>query len=378
MLNTSLFNRLSFFVTRNADYAIALQACLPSLTSAFLEPQVSALVTTIGLAITAAMVSFGKRKKAAYLQIPETSGVWGIAAASYFATSAVLVTIPGSASVGLTATLTSVLCLLLYERHTCRKLAFKRVARRRLQHRRWQAERSKLENQWNERLQWLAGIQHDMRQPLHALGLLIVHPSMQNDARFANLVLQLASCQRWLHELAENAMEATKIQLGGRVVGSSESSCVSQILDDLGPWVRPMAELKGLSLELSDNDGSIQTDIRRLKRVLINLIHNAVRHTEHGKVWLEYRREKGGIHCFQVGDTGPGLPDDVIAQMFETHEALRGRLPKRGLGLYVAKSFCHELGWRLDIDRSDKRGTVFSLRLVDRIAAKRSEKVAVS
>ncbi|MFN7835074.1 MAG: sensor histidine kinase [Burkholderiaceae bacterium] len=372
----SVFNRLSFWVTRHSDYAVALQACMPSLTHAFLPLSTSAAISTLGLAITGALVSFGKRKKASYLQIPETSGVWALATGCYLASAICIYLVPNSASVGLTATLTSVLCLLLYERNARRRLAFKRVARRRLQHRAWQAERKRLEGQWNERLRWLAGIQHDMRQPLHALGLLIIHPAMQNDGRFANLVIQLASCQRWLHELAENAMEATRIQLDNDIAGCYAACPVGELLIEMSPWIKPLADFKGLALEISADEGQVQTDVRRLKRVLTNLVHNAVRHTEQGRVWLNYHMERGGVHCFEIGDTGPGLPADVIDQLSEKGPQSRVNLPKRGLGLYVAKNFCTELGWQLEIHHSGSSGTLFTLRVLDCITAQRLEQNA--
>ncbi len=368
-MKAAWFNRFTFWLTRHADYAVAMQACFPSVSIQFLGYGGAAASCALGLAMTSQLIAFGKRKKSAQLQVPDTSGTWLVAGGLYASLGLLAWRIPDSSQFALTASLLSSFFLLLYERHARRRYALKRIARRRMEHRQWQIERKQLEHQWNERLKWLAGVQHDMRQPLHAMDLLMVHPGMQTDPRFSQVVKQLRSCQRWLYELAENTMEVAKLQLNGELssVKSSSQATVAHLLSEMTPWVGPMADIKGLGLRVSDADNPIMTDTKRLKRVLLNVLHNAIRHTDSGQVWIDYTREQGGIHCFRIGDTGPGLPRDVIAQIQATGPVQAERLPTRGLGLYVVRSFCQELGWHLDVDRSGPEGTVFSIRLPDSI-----------
>ena len=375
----SSLNRLSFWCVRHAEFSVALLVCLPSLGLAVVGLPLAVAVTNSALFVLAFFVSFGKRKKMTVTgqTVNNTSLSWSIAALAYGVLALAGWLHEQQSPAVLVVSLTTTLLLLLNERRIRRKVAFRRVARRHRQHRYWQAERNRLEKQWNERLQWLAGIQHDIRQPLHAMDLLMLNAKIKASSGKSEDLGRLQACQRWLSELAENTMEIAKMELdraGRPPLLLSKQGTVRDVFNDILSWVRPMADSKGLAIHVCGADNLVTTDIKRLKRVLINLLHNGIRHTENGAVELAYRREKGGVHCFSVSDTGPGLPQDVIQQIEQPFDHVSGQLPKRGLGLFVVKSFCFEQGWHLTLEHSDASGTCFTVRLLDRVPCNTTHK----
>ena len=103
------------------------------------------------------------------------------------------------------------------------------------------------------------------------------------------------------------------------------------------------------------------------KRVIGNLVFNAVEHTYEGGVFFSYRRQ-GGVHRFTVKDTGPGIDDELLSDRPSKKSSFGSDLPKTGIGLYVVKRLCKEMEWNLSTSNAQEGGTVFVLELADRIA----------
>ena len=260
------------------------------------------------------------------------------------------------------------LLAMLYERHYRYRMAKKRIQKRRMQQSRWRVAKRAVLSEWKERLRWLAGVQHDMRQPLHALGLLVGHPSLSNQDQSSEVIRQMMSCQRWLFELAENMLEATRLELGEQREKKIESISSGEMCKSLASWMGHLAETKGLTFVMDVEECPIYTDARRLKRVMGNLVFNAVEHTEEGGVWFSYRRQ-GGVHRFVIKDTGPGLSQDFLHNS-SRESSFGSDLPKSGIGLYVVKRLCQEMEWNLSLMNQPEGGTTFVLELADRIGPK--------
>lgn len=254
------------------------------------------------------------------------------------------------------------------------RLAKIRILKRRVQQARWRRSKRAVLSEWKDRLRWLAGVQHDMRQPLHALGLLVRHPSLQASSgsilgpsnRPLLVTDQLIGCHQWLQELAENTMEAARLELGEQRAQEISSINSTELSQHLCQWIRNLAESKGLQFHTEVEDTTLRTDLRRLKRVLGNLLFNAVEHTFEGEVSLRYRRQ-GGIHLFEIKDTGPGMSLQLSQPKESCASSFGSDLPKTGLGLYVVKRLCWEMEWNLSVHNELSGGTVFRLELADRL-----------
>lgn len=259
--------------------------------------------------------------------------------------------------------------LLFLEFRNRRFMAWARVRRRQRQHRRWQHQREGLQQQLAEGMHWLAALQHDIRQPLQALGLLLSSPRIQRDDRFDTLVRQLQGCHQWIYELSENATEVAAIQAHQMPPASLQPLDVCAVVSSFSNWMRPLASSKGLDIQISLPAGlsvkMLTTDERKLKRVLANLLHNALRYTETGQVCLSFQiAPRGDAVVFEISDMADPLPPHIQVQL-ETlclPDAAKGGL-RRGLGLFVVVSFCRQMGWGLAVESVRPKGKRISLRV---------------
>ncbi|HEX4856978.1 MAG TPA: HAMP domain-containing sensor histidine kinase, partial [Limnobacter sp.] len=302
-------------------------------------------------------------------RVPPTEKLWFLVVASALGGWVLSLRWPSLGFAALCWVSPFTLLAVLFERQHRYSIARQRIQNRRLQQARWRRAKHSVLSEWKERLRWLAGVQHDMRQPLHALGLLVGHPSLELHSRNAassQVIRQMTGCQRWLHDLAENMLEATRLELGEQREKRMESISSTDLCKSLAGWMGQLAETKGLSFNLDVEESLIHTDTRRLKRVIGNLVFNAVEHTLEGGVDFSYARQ-GEVHRFTVKDTGPGIQEDILQNHSESYPAFGSDLPKTGIGLYVVKRLCQEMEWSLSMHNVSEGGTVFQLELTDRL-----------
>ncbi len=308
-------------------------------------------------------VLYAKIRSMVSLRVPRTEKVWF----SVFVAGCLflLINLAWPESLQLTATLCLILALMAssVDRYFRYDMARLRVHRRREQQTKWRAIKRQVLAEWKDRIRWLAGVQHDLRQPLHAIGLLVFHPVLEKGIISLDLLQRLQSCHRWLQELAENTLEATRLELNE--TRSIEISTVNsqELCGNLLTWLSHLAESKGLSLSSTIQAQLISTDVRRLKRVLINLLFNSVQHTFEGEISLKYEK-LGLFHCFVIKDNGPGISATVL-EPHPSKSLFGSDLPKAGIGLYVVRKLCAEMNWSLQLVNDHNRGTSFIIEFAD-------------
>jgi signal transduction histidine kinase/ActR/RegA family two-component response regulator len=141
---------------------------------------------------------------------------------------------------------------------------------------------------------------------------------------------------------------------------------IAELLDDMEVYYRPEAERKGLRLRIRRSTAVILSDREFLRRVLMNLIANAIRYTDKGMVLVGCRR-RGETLDIQVLDTGIGIPEDKLEAIFEEnvqlsnpeHDGRKGS----GLGLAVVDRIVSELGHRVTVRSEVGTGSVFSVNV---------------
>ena len=366
------FNRLSASVQQHYDAFLLASLCLLPLSFQIVGFNVAAQAQLAYIAFVSGCLLNAKVSGCRAFRVPPTEKLWFLVFASSFGGWVL--------SLNWQTLSFSVLCwvtpftlvAVLLERLHRYSIAKQRIQNRRTQQARWRNAKHAVLSEWKDRLRWLAGVQHDMRQPLHALGLLVGHPSLDlhlQHTQSSQVIRQMTSCQRWLHDLAENMLEATRLELGEQREKRIENVSSTELCKSLEGWMAQLAESKGLRFELDVEEFLIQTDTRRLKRVMGNLVFNAVQHTYEGGVFFSYRRH-GGVHRFTVKDTGPGVDEDLISDKSSNKSSFGSDLPKTGIGLYVVKRLCQEMEWNLSMYNVQEGGTVFVLELADRIAVK--------
>ena len=365
-------NQLSAWVQQHYDACLLASLCLLPLSFQLVGLEIGAQAQLAYIAFVSGCLLNAKVSCRRAFRVPPTEKLWFLVFASSFGGWVLSLNWQTLSFLVLCWVTPFTLLAVLLERQHRYSIARQRIQKRRTQQSRWRNAKHAVLSEWKDRLRWLAGVQHDMRQPLHALGLLVGHPSLGTNLQHAqsNLVIQqMTSCQRWLQDLAENMLEATRLELGEQRESRIESVSSTDVCKSLESWMGQLAQAKGLSFNLDVEECLIHTDARRLKRVMGNLVFNAVEHTHEGGVVFTYRRH-GGVHRFTVKDSGPGIREDLMQDSTPRNSSFGSDLPKTGIGLYVVKRLCREMEWNLSMCNVQEGGTIFVLELADRIPAK--------
>lgn len=187
------------------------------------------------------------------------------------------------------------------------------------------------------RSRFFAAASHDLRQPLHALGLFATR--LEREARHTPLhpqTVQIAHSANHLHELLDTLLDYSRLS-GKTWQAEKKSLRATELFGRVIEELAPAAAAKRLELRHRIADCRLLTDPVLFYRILLNLIGNAVRHTHRGTVLVACRR--GATHArIEVWDTGPGIPPEHLAAVFEELVQLDNpeRDPAKGLGLGLA------------------------------------------
>lgn len=219
--------------------------------------------------------------------------------------------------------------------------------------------------------EFMSVMSHELRTPLTALigyaqllcdGALGMINERQNKA-----LQKMLNRSKDLMNLIDNILMATRI----------EAEAVQQIRD----FVELKDFLQKLELEYMDlleNDlilnwdyppelPAIQTDSRKLKQILENLIGNAIKFTGKGKVTVQVRQIAGKAVEFKVIDTGVGIPQDALSLIFERFRQVDSSNTRphsgAGIGLFVVKKFTELLGGTVQVESEMGKGSTFTVRL---------------
>ncbi|MCO5763731.1 MAG: hybrid sensor histidine kinase/response regulator [Chromatiaceae bacterium] len=214
---------------------------------------------------------------------------------------------------------------------------------------------------------FLATASHDLRQPLHAMSLLVsalkekIRPD-NSEAR--HLVQHIEASAYSMENMLSTLLDLSRLD-AGVVVARPVCLPVEPILARLRQQFQPVAAEKGLELRIPTSRLGIFTDPALLERILANLIANAIRYTERGKVLLVLRRIQKDWVRIEVHDTGRGIPEHFRERIFEEYFQLenpeRDRGKGLGLGLAIVKRLSQLLGSPVQV-QSGPKGTCFSLR----------------
>jgi signal transduction histidine kinase/CheY-like chemotaxis protein len=214
---------------------------------------------------------------------------------------------------------------------------------------------------------FLAAASHDLRQPLHAMSLLVsamkekVAPENTEAWQLAN---HIEHSTHSMEHLLTSLLDLSRLDAGA-VVARPVCIPIAPILNRLRQQFEALAEDRGIELSIVVSRLHIFTDPALLERILVNLLSNAIRYTDHGKVLLGVRRVRDDWVRIEVHDTGRGIPEAYRHQIFEEYFQLenpeRSRDKGLGLGLAIVKRLCQLIGSPIHV-RSGASGTCFSLR----------------
>lgn len=215
--------------------------------------------------------------------------------------------------------------------------------------------RSALQHAQRQGLQ-LASASHDISQPLGALRLAIGALKSQPEAD--GIAQHLHRSLDYAESLLRGIIEETRDSLPEPPERIELGSLLATLVRDH----RHQAQARDLDLRYVDNRIDIDASATVLRRILGNLISNALRYTPaRGRVLLGVRRRPGGIEI-QVLDTGPGLlPADVQALQAPFRQGRHGAAEGHGLGLFIVRSLCDRSGYELRVRSRLRQGSCFGI-----------------
>ncbi len=214
---------------------------------------------------------------------------------------------------------------------------------------------------------FFATASHDLRQPLHALGLLVAGLEQeQGEDKRKSILGSILACLSSLRTLFDSLLDVSKLDAG--VIEIDKQSFSSQnLLQLLHTVFAPLAEQKGLRLRIPDTSLTLYSDPMLLERIVRNLLSNAIKYTASGGV-VEVELLRQGRHALlTVSDSGSGIPPSAHEKIFEEfsrlEDAKRDGSPGLGLGLSIVKRLATLLQLELQLDSQPGTGSRFSLKV---------------
>jgi signal transduction histidine kinase/CheY-like chemotaxis protein len=214
---------------------------------------------------------------------------------------------------------------------------------------------------------FFAAANHDLRQPLHSLGLFAT--ALRNgaiDDKGRKLIDQILQCIESLEQLFDNLLDLSKLD-AGQVEVRREIVPVNAVFDRLRGAFAESAQDKGLKLRLRRSPALLATDGTLLFRVLSNLIANAIRYTDSGGVLVACRK-RGGHMRIEVWDTGIGIPREqherIFEEFYQLNNPARDRTRGLGLGLATVKRIAQLLEHPLEVRSIPGNGSRFSITVL--------------
>jgi two-component system, sensor histidine kinase len=210
--------------------------------------------------------------------------------------------------------------------------------------------------------QFFAAASHDLRQPLHAMSLFVAALNGKvRDPEAQSLLQNINASISALESFFDELLDISKID-----AGVTRAELVHFPVETVFQRIRTNFEQeaynKGLKLSVLHTRRFVYSDPILLERILSNLVSNAVRYTASGGVIVGCRR-RGTALCFEVRDSGVGIPADKVEKVFDEFYQIgnpeRSRAKGMGLGLSIVRRLCALLGYEMRLESSPGRGSRF-------------------
>jgi PAS domain S-box-containing protein len=239
------------------------------------------------------------------------------------------------------------------------------VTQRRLGEEALIAARDIAEKAMAAKARFLAAASHDLRQPLQGLVLMQDVLAARLSSTDAAVLDKARCCTTILCEMVDNLLDLAKLD-AGIVVVDKQDCAVEDLLADILPAHAAAAAIQGLTLRHVPSRLVVRTDPALMRRILGNLLANAVKYTRKGGIVIGCRRH-GAVARIEVWDSGIGIPADLLDDVFEEFRQLdnpeRSRDKGSGLGLAIVDRSARLLGVTVTVRSVLGRGSCFAVEV---------------
>jgi len=219
--------------------------------------------------------------------------------------------------------------------------------------------------------QFLASMSHELRTPLNAIigysEMLQEDAADRGESASVPDLQKIHSAGKHLLALINDVLDLSKIE-AGKMQLYLETFDVAPLVEQVASTVRPLVEKNAnrLAVRCAADLGTMHSDMTRIRQVLLNLLSNASKFTDHGLITLDVERA-GPEVVFRVRDTGIGMTAEQVGRLFETFSQAEASTAAKyggtGLGLAISRRFCQLMGGDVEVASAVGTGSTFTVRL---------------
>jgi signal transduction histidine kinase/CheY-like chemotaxis protein len=211
---------------------------------------------------------------------------------------------------------------------------------------------------------FLAMASHDLRQPLHALGLFVAQlRTPLKSAERTETIERVDATRKEMNEMFNSLLDMSRLD-AGILTPKITQFPIARLLQKIETAFDQATREKGLRLRVRRSDAWVRSDAMLLERILLNLVSNAVRYTLRGGIIVGCRR-RGEMLRIEVCDSGPGIPEDqkqnIFGEFFQLPGSERNRYGGLGLGLAIVDRLRVLLNHQIDLASTVGRGSRFAI-----------------
>jgi PAS domain S-box-containing protein len=233
--------------------------------------------------------------------------------------------------------------------------------------------------------QFLANMSHELRTPLNAImgySYLLEQEALERGAEtYIDDLHRIHTAGEHLLRLINDVLDLSKIE-AGRMELHLERFAIAPLIAEVLTTVAPLSEKNRNTLEseVPEDIGTMHADPTRLRQILLNLLSNAAKFTQDGRITMKAERHAGAngeTLRFEISDTGIGMTAEQVDRVFDEFAQADSSTTRRyggtGLGLTITRRFCEMMGGQIDVASRTGQGSTFAVTMPADVRSERYE-----